>query len=49
MKKKLKVPKFKNEEAERAFWAKMNLADHFDKSDFVLVKDYISQGVAKKN
>lgn len=34
MKKKLKVPKFKSEAKERAFWAKIDLADYFEKSDF---------------
>jgi len=32
--KKLKLPKFKNEDAERDFWAKINLADYFEPSDF---------------
>ena len=34
MKKHLKVPKFKNEAAERRFWAKVNLADYFQPADF---------------
>jgi len=34
MKKNLKVPKFKSEDKERDFWAKLNLADHFAPSDF---------------
>lgn len=34
MKKKLKVPRFKNEDEERKFWAKVNLFDYFDASDF---------------
>jgi len=34
MKKQLKLPKFKNENEERKFWGKINLADHFDPSDF---------------
>lgn len=33
MKKQLKIPKFKNEDQEREFWAKINLADYFDPSD----------------
>ncbi|KKS30608.1 MAG: hypothetical protein UU93_C0034G0005 [Candidatus Amesbacteria bacterium GW2011_GWA2_42_12] len=33
MKKQLKIPKFKNEDREREFWAKVNLADYFDPSD----------------
>lgn len=34
MKKLLKLPKFENEDEERAFWAKINLADYFEPSDF---------------
>ncbi len=34
MKKQLNVPKFKNEAHERAFWAKVNLAEFFEASDF---------------
>jgi len=34
MKKPLKLPKFKNEDEEREFWAKMNLADYFQPEDF---------------
>lgn len=34
-KKQLKVPKFKNEDHERRFWSKVNLADFFDARDFV--------------
>ena len=34
MKKPLKLPKFKNEDEERDFWAKINLADYFEPSDF---------------
>ena len=37
MKKALKLPKFKNEDAERDFWAKINLSDYFEPSDFVPV------------
>ena len=37
MKKPLKLPKFKNEDEEREFWAKINLADYFEPSDFVSV------------
>jgi len=37
MKKKLKIPKFKNEDEERKFWAKINLTDYFDADDFVEV------------
>lgn len=34
MKKKLKLPKFKNEDEERDFWAKIDLTDYFDENDF---------------
>jgi predicted DNA binding CopG/RHH family protein len=34
MKKMLKVPKFKNEDTERDFWAKISLADYFESGDF---------------
>jgi hypothetical protein len=37
MKKKLKIPKFKNENEEREFWAKTNLADYFEPSDAKIV------------
>ncbi|KKQ98247.1 MAG: hypothetical protein UT24_C0007G0007 [Candidatus Woesebacteria bacterium GW2011_GWB1_39_12] len=37
MKKPLKLPKFKNEDEEREFWAKINLADYYEPSDFVRV------------
>lgn len=37
MKKPLKLPKFKNEDEEREFWSKINLADYFEPSDFVPV------------
>lgn len=33
MKKPLKLPRFKNEDAERDFWAKINLADYYEPSD----------------
>ncbi|MSR78316.1 MAG: hypothetical protein EXS63_08875 [Candidatus Omnitrophica bacterium] len=33
MKKSLKVPKFKNEDEERSFWAKIDLADYFGSED----------------
>lgn len=32
--KKLNIPKFKNEDAERAFWSKVKLNDYFEPSDF---------------
>lgn len=34
MKKSPQVPKFKNEDQERKFWAKINLADYFEPFDF---------------
>ncbi|MBU1085122.1 BrnA antitoxin family protein, partial [Patescibacteria group bacterium] len=34
MKKPLKLPKFKNEDKERNFWAKIDLTDYFESSDF---------------
>lgn len=37
MKKKLILPKFKNEDAERDFWAKIDLSDYYEPSDMVSV------------
>lgn len=34
MKKKLVVPKFKNESEEATFWANLNLSEYFEPSDF---------------
>jgi len=34
MKKKLKVPKFKSEAQERAFWSKLDLSQYVSKDDF---------------
>jgi predicted DNA binding CopG/RHH family protein len=34
MKKKLVVPKFKNEAEEARFWAKLDLSEYFEPSDF---------------
>lgn len=34
MKKKVRIPKFKNEDRERAFWGKFDLAEHFEARDF---------------
>ncbi|MBI3577544.1 BrnA antitoxin family protein [Candidatus Gottesmanbacteria bacterium] len=34
MKKKLVIPKFKNEAQEAEFWARLDLADYFEPSDF---------------
>ncbi|MFH1186908.1 MAG: BrnA antitoxin family protein [Candidatus Levyibacteriota bacterium] len=33
MKKKLILPKFKNEDEEREFWTKLDLSRHYDASD----------------
>jgi len=37
MKKQLKIPKFKNEDEEREFWARIDLSEYFEPSDFVPV------------
>lgn len=37
MKKELKLPKFKNEDAEREFWAKIDLSDYYEPDDFISV------------
>lgn len=34
MKRKLKVPKFKNEDEERKFWAKVDLSEYYEPEDF---------------
>ena len=34
MKKPLKLPKFRNEDEERNFWANVDLVDYFESSDF---------------
>ena len=34
MKKPLKLPKFKNEDEERDFWAKVDLGDYLEPKDF---------------
>ncbi len=34
MNKKLKIPKFKNEDQERDFWSKIDLSKHFKSDDF---------------
>lgn len=34
MKKKLVVPKFKSEAEEARFWAKLDLSEYFEPSDF---------------
>lgn len=34
MKKQLKLPKFKNENQEREFWSKIDLADYMEPKDF---------------
>lgn len=33
MKKKLELPKFKNEDEEREFWAKIDLSEYYEPSD----------------
>jgi len=33
MKKQLKLPKFKNEDEERDFWAKLDLSEYYEASD----------------
>ena len=37
MKKPLKLPKFRTEDAEREFWAMIDLADYFESKDFQAV------------
>lgn len=37
MKKQLILPKFKNEDDERDFWAKIDLSEYYEPSDFVPV------------
>ncbi len=32
--KKIKIPKFKNEDQERDFWSEVDLSDYFNKNDF---------------
>jgi len=34
MKKQFKLPKFKNEDQERKFWAKVDLAEYFEPAGF---------------
>ena len=34
MKKKLKIPRFKNEDQERIYWSKINLSKYFEADDF---------------
>jgi len=34
MKKKLKIPKFKNEDEEREFWWNLDLSEYFEPEDF---------------
>jgi len=34
MKSKLTLPKFKNEDQERAYWSKVDLSQHFKANDF---------------
>lgn len=35
--KKLKIPRFKNETQERAFWGKLDLSEYFEAEDFAAV------------
>ena len=37
MRKKLVLPKFKNEDAERDFWSKLDLSQYYEPSDLELV------------
>lgn len=37
MKKKLNIPKFKNEEEESDFWTSLDLSEYFESSDFTKV------------
>jgi predicted DNA binding CopG/RHH family protein len=37
MKKPLKLPRFKTEDAERDFWSRIDLADYFERKDFQAV------------
>lgn len=37
MKKPLKIPKFKNEDEERDFWNRIDLADYFESREFQTV------------
>jgi len=37
MKKRLKLPEFKNEDDERKFWAKIDLSEYYEPSDMELV------------
>ena len=34
MKRQLNIPKFKNEDEEREFWAKLDLSEYYESSDF---------------
>lgn len=34
MKKRFKLPKFKNEDEERKFWGKLDLSEYYERSDF---------------
>jgi len=37
MKKPLKIPKFKNEDQERRFWAELDLSEYYEPEDMVAV------------
>ena len=34
MKNKIKIPKFKDEDEERAYWAEIDLSEHYEADDF---------------
>lgn len=34
MQKKIKIPKFKNEDEERDFWSNLDLSEYYEASDF---------------
>ena len=38
MKKKLALPKFKNEDEEREFWDKIDITDYYEPGDFIRVR-----------
>ena len=37
MKRQLRIPKFKSEDEERDFWARIDLSEYFEPEDFVQV------------
>jgi predicted DNA binding CopG/RHH family protein len=46
MKKKLILPKFKNEDEERDFWNKLDITEYFEPSDF---KPFVLSDLMKKS